>query len=123
MGFKSFVDELNSRHNKKRGVFSKLSRNPAPPPERIYWSTLSQCPRKLVSVPPAPAFLPLSEGGSVGPGGVGGYLWGKLSLGGRPTWFPGLALHLPATLVGPSLSAGLHCWSNQEHNQLAVRIK
>lgn len=66
MGFKSFVDELNSRHNKKRGVFSKLSRNPATPPERIYWSTLSQCPRKLVSVPPGPAFLPLSEGGSAG---------------------------------------------------------
>nr|KAF6444120.1 lymphocyte expansion molecule [Molossus molossus] len=47
LGFKSFVDELNSRHNKKRGVFSKLSRNPATPSERIYWSTLSQCPRKL----------------------------------------------------------------------------
>lgn len=45
--FKSFVDELNSRHNKKHGVFSEVPRNPKNPPERIYWSTLSQCPRNL----------------------------------------------------------------------------
>lgn len=51
MNFKSFVEELNSPHKKKHGVFSKVPRNPDPPPERIYWSTLSQCPRKLVSVP------------------------------------------------------------------------
>lgn len=58
MNFTSFVEELNSRHNKKRGVFSKISRNPETPTERIYWATLSQCPRKLVSVqhtPPPPA--------------------------------------------------------------------
>ncbi|XP_004438686.1 PREDICTED: uncharacterized protein C1orf177 homolog [Ceratotherium simum simum] len=52
MTFKSFVEELNSRHNKKRGVFSKVSRNPETPPERIYWSTLSQCPRKLATSGP-----------------------------------------------------------------------
>lgn len=61
MNFKSFVEELNSRHNQKRGVFSKVPRNPKTPPERIYWTTLSQCPRKLVSVPPV-AFLPSSLG-------------------------------------------------------------
>uniref|UniRef100_A0A8C6BPI9 Ciliary microtubule associated protein 2 n=1 Tax=Monodon monoceros TaxID=40151 RepID=A0A8C6BPI9_MONMO len=47
MNFKSFVEELNSCHNKKRGVFSKVPRNPEAPPERIYWATLSQCPPKL----------------------------------------------------------------------------
>ncbi|XP_059545422.1 ciliary microtubule-associated protein 2 isoform X3 [Myotis daubentonii] len=47
MNVKSFMEELNSACNKKRGVFSKLSRNPTTPSERIYWSTLSQCPRKL----------------------------------------------------------------------------
>ncbi|KAM4805522.1 LOW QUALITY PROTEIN: ciliary microtubule-associated protein 2 [Urocitellus parryii] len=47
MNYKSFVDELNSRHNKKHGVFSEIPRDPKTPPERIYWSTLSQCPRKL----------------------------------------------------------------------------
>lgn len=57
MNFKSFTDELNSRHNKKRGVFSQVSRNPKTPTERIYWATLSQCPRKLVSVCPRPSFL------------------------------------------------------------------
>lgn len=52
MNFTSFVEELNSRHNKKRGFFSKIARNPETPTERIYWATLSQCPRKLVSAPP-----------------------------------------------------------------------
>nr|XP_030726244.1 lymphocyte expansion molecule [Globicephala melas] len=47
MNFKSFVEELKSCHNKKRGVFSKVPRNPEAPPERIYWATLSQCPPKL----------------------------------------------------------------------------
>ncbi|KAM9687361.1 ciliary microtubule-associated protein 2 [Trichechus inunguis] len=50
--FKSFVEELNSRHNKKHGVFSKLSRDPKTPSERIYWATLSQCPRKLATSGP-----------------------------------------------------------------------
>ncbi|XP_066232484.1 ciliary microtubule-associated protein 2 [Saccopteryx leptura] len=52
VNFKSFVDELNSYPNKKRGVFSKLSRNPTTPTERIYWSTLSQFPRKLATSGP-----------------------------------------------------------------------
>ncbi|XP_075396004.1 ciliary microtubule-associated protein 2 [Tenrec ecaudatus] len=50
--FKSFVEDLNSHHNKKRGVFSKLPRNPKMPSERIYWSTLSQCPRTLATSGP-----------------------------------------------------------------------
>ncbi|XP_045403893.1 lymphocyte expansion molecule [Lemur catta] len=52
MNFKSFTDELNSRHNKKRGVFSKAPRNPKTPSERIYWATLSQCPRTLATSGP-----------------------------------------------------------------------
>ncbi|KAK2495456.1 hypothetical protein MC885_002640 [Smutsia gigantea] len=52
MSLKSFVEELNSRHNKKRGVFSKVSRNPETPTERIYWATLSQCPRKQATSGP-----------------------------------------------------------------------
>ncbi|XP_066125191.1 ciliary microtubule-associated protein 2 isoform X2 [Saccopteryx bilineata] len=52
VNFKSFVDELNSYPNKKHGVFSKLSRNPPTPTERIYWSTLSQFPRKLATSGP-----------------------------------------------------------------------
>lgn len=82
MSFKSFMEELNSRHNKKRGVFSKASRNSETPTERIYWATLSQCPRKQVSVPhpspPWPVCL-LSEGGCPAgwdPGG-GGCFRGK----------------------------------------------
>ena len=60
MNFQSFVEELNLQHNKRRGVFSKVPRNPQTPTERIYWTTLSQCPRKLVSVPSGafrPSFL------------------------------------------------------------------
>uniref|UniRef100_H0W9S3 Ciliary microtubule associated protein 2 n=1 Tax=Cavia porcellus TaxID=10141 RepID=H0W9S3_CAVPO len=57
MNFKSFVEELNSPHKKKHGVFSKVPRNPDPPPERIYWSTLSQCPRKLATSGPG-SWLP-----------------------------------------------------------------
>ncbi|XP_004869711.1 lymphocyte expansion molecule [Heterocephalus glaber] len=49
MNFKSFVEELNSCHQKKHGVFSKVPQNPDTPPERIYWSTLSQCPWKLAT--------------------------------------------------------------------------
>ncbi|KAI5938206.1 Lymphocyte expansion molecule [Manis javanica] len=52
MSFKSFMEELNSRHNKKRGVFSKASRNSETPTERIYWATLSQCPRKQATSGP-----------------------------------------------------------------------
>uniref|UniRef100_A0A8C2VH91 Ciliary microtubule associated protein 2 n=1 Tax=Chinchilla lanigera TaxID=34839 RepID=A0A8C2VH91_CHILA len=52
MNFQSFVEELNSRYKKKHGVFSKLPRNPDPSPERINWSPLSQCPRKLATSGP-----------------------------------------------------------------------
>ncbi|XP_037683058.1 lymphocyte expansion molecule [Choloepus didactylus] len=65
MNFKSFVEELNSRHNKKRGVFLKLSRNPKTPSERIYWTTLSQCPRKLATSGPGTWLPPEKECKSV----------------------------------------------------------
>ncbi|XP_027428377.1 lymphocyte expansion molecule isoform X2 [Zalophus californianus] len=61
MNFTSFVEELNSRHNKKRGVFSKISRNPETPTERIYWATLSQCPRKLATSGPGSWLPPKKE--------------------------------------------------------------
>lgn len=75
MNCKSFVEELNSRHNKKRGVFSTVPRNPKTPTERIYWATISQCPRKLVSVLPGTSSLPLLVVALLtGPGwGAGGY--------------------------------------------------
>ncbi|XP_053432932.1 lymphocyte expansion molecule isoform X3 [Nycticebus coucang] len=60
MNFKSFTDELNSRYNKKRGVFSKVPRNPKTPTERIYWATLSQCPRTLATSGPG-TWLPSEE--------------------------------------------------------------
>lgn len=69
--YKSFVEELNSRHNKKRGAFSKLPREPKHPTERIYWTILSQYPRNLVSVPQG--LFSLLEG----QGGCG--RWGALS--------------------------------------------
>lgn len=83
MNFKSFVEELNSCHNKKRGLFSKVPRNPEAPPERIYWATLSQCPPKLVTVPLWPSFLLLLEGGFPAGAGWGGsgYFSRKLTLG------------------------------------------
>ncbi|XP_055091161.1 ciliary microtubule-associated protein 2 isoform X3 [Symphalangus syndactylus] len=98
MNFKSFVEELNSHHNKKHGVFSKLPRNPKTPTERIYWANLSQCPRTLATSGPSfwlpqekkckpvnqPPFLLTSKGsgakacqmimGSWNPVGVGRYL-------------------------------------------------
>nr|XP_054948218.1 lymphocyte expansion molecule isoform X4 [Pan paniscus] len=98
MNFKSFIEELNSRHNKKHGVFSKLPRNPKTPTERIYWANLSQCPRTLATSGPSfwlpqekkckpvnqPPFLLTSKGsgakacqmimGSWNPVGVGRYL-------------------------------------------------
>ncbi|XP_051027976.1 lymphocyte expansion molecule [Acomys russatus] len=52
MNFKSFVEDLNSRPNKKRGVFSKFPRDPKHPTERIYWTTLSQYPRDLNTAGP-----------------------------------------------------------------------
>lgn len=49
--YKSFLDEMNSQHKKKQGVFSKYPRDPKHPTERIFWTTLSQCPKNMVSVP------------------------------------------------------------------------
>ncbi|XP_021260607.1 lymphocyte expansion molecule isoform X4 [Numida meleagris] len=46
---KGFLDELMSKENKKKGCFSTLPRNPGCPTERIFWATLSQCPRDAVS--------------------------------------------------------------------------
>ncbi|KAG8518926.1 Lymphocyte expansion molecule [Galemys pyrenaicus] len=60
MNFKSFVEELHSRYKKKHGVFSTVPRNPENPPERIYWATLSQCPRKLDTSGPG-MWLPVEK--------------------------------------------------------------
>ncbi|KFP84613.1 Uncharacterized protein C1orf177, partial [Apaloderma vittatum] len=48
---KGFLDELMLKENKKKGCFSTLSRNPRCPTERIFWATLSQCPRDAVMGP------------------------------------------------------------------------
>ncbi|NWI19175.1 LEXM protein, partial [Crypturellus soui] len=42
---KSFVEELASRDKRQKGRFSAVPREPARPAERIFWATLSQCPR------------------------------------------------------------------------------
>uniref|UniRef100_A0A8B9FL11 Lymphocyte expansion molecule n=1 Tax=Amazona collaria TaxID=241587 RepID=A0A8B9FL11_9PSIT len=44
---KSFLDELMSNENKTEGCFSTLPRDPGCPTERIFWFTLSKCPRKV----------------------------------------------------------------------------
>ncbi|XP_054067954.1 lymphocyte expansion molecule [Rissa tridactyla] len=49
---KGFTDELMLRENKKKGCFSTLPRNPGCPTERIFWATLSQCPREAWAVGP-----------------------------------------------------------------------
>ncbi|NXH09599.1 LEXM protein, partial [Bucco capensis] len=49
---KGFLDELMLKENKKKGCFSTLLRNPACPTERIFWTTLSQCPRDMYVVGP-----------------------------------------------------------------------
>ncbi|KAM6262283.1 ciliary microtubule-associated protein 2 [Porphyrio hochstetteri] len=49
---KGFLDELTSRESKKKGCFSTLPRNPGCPTERIFWATLSQCPREVGMVGP-----------------------------------------------------------------------
>ncbi|NXI74143.1 LEXM protein, partial [Anseranas semipalmata] len=42
---KGFLDVLMLKENKKKGCFGTLPRNPGCPTERIFWATLSQCPR------------------------------------------------------------------------------
>ncbi|XP_072199952.1 ciliary microtubule-associated protein 2 [Excalfactoria chinensis] len=49
---KGFLDELMSNENKKKGCFSTMPRNPGCPTERIFWATLSQCPRDAYEVGP-----------------------------------------------------------------------
>ncbi|KAM6199534.1 ciliary microtubule-associated protein 2 [Sarcoramphus papa] len=49
---KGFLDELTLKENKKKGCFSTLPRNPGCPTERIFWATLSQCPREACAVGP-----------------------------------------------------------------------
>ncbi|NXV91783.1 LEXM protein, partial [Calonectris borealis] len=49
---KGFLDELTLKENKKKGCFSTLPRNPGCPSERIFWATLSQCPREVHAVGP-----------------------------------------------------------------------
>ncbi|NWR62087.1 LEXM protein, partial [Bucorvus abyssinicus] len=49
---KGFVEELMLKENKKKGCFSTLPRNPACPTERIFWATLSQCPKEVYVVGP-----------------------------------------------------------------------
>ncbi|KAG9350915.1 hypothetical protein JZ751_024804 [Albula glossodonta] len=46
----SFGEDLQRPEKRKHGVFSKLCRNPKCPTERIFHSTLAQCPRP-VSLP------------------------------------------------------------------------
>uniref|UniRef100_A0A663FLA6 Ciliary microtubule associated protein 2 n=1 Tax=Aquila chrysaetos chrysaetos TaxID=223781 RepID=A0A663FLA6_AQUCH len=48
---KGFLDELTLKENKKKGCFSTLPRNPGCPTERIFWATLSQCPREYAVGP------------------------------------------------------------------------
>ncbi|KFW02709.1 Uncharacterized protein C1orf177, partial [Fulmarus glacialis] len=49
---KGFLDELMLKENKKKGCFSTLLRNPGCPTERIFWATLSQCPKEVHAVGP-----------------------------------------------------------------------
>ncbi|NXG32838.1 LEXM protein, partial [Dromaius novaehollandiae] len=51
-GVKSFPEELMSRDNEKKGRFSTVPREPGPPTERIFWATLSQCPRDAFAAGP-----------------------------------------------------------------------
>ncbi|XP_035270554.1 lymphocyte expansion molecule-like [Anguilla anguilla] len=44
-GVSSFVEELDRPEKRKHGLFSRMCRNPECPTERIYHSTLAQCPR------------------------------------------------------------------------------
>ncbi|KAK3601504.1 hypothetical protein CHS0354_027650 [Potamilus streckersoni] len=43
---KSFVDDLATVHRKRQGRFGKVSQYPEVPTERIFCSTLSQCPKE-----------------------------------------------------------------------------
>lgn len=60
----SFGEDLERPEKKKYGLFSKMSRNPECPSERICHSTLAQCPRLAVSThyhPPTLAVSPFTN--------------------------------------------------------------
>ncbi|NXG49493.1 LEXM protein, partial [Psilopogon haemacephalus] len=63
---KGFVDELMLKENRKKGCFSTLPRSPGCPTERIFWATLSQCPRDKYAVGPG-SYNPKPLGRSVCP--------------------------------------------------------
>lgn len=45
---KSFVDDWSTVHKKRQGKFGKVDRSPKVPTERIFCSTLQQCPKEEV---------------------------------------------------------------------------
>lgn len=47
---KSFADDWGSMHKKRHGKFGKVNRNPKVPTERIFCSTLQQCPKEEVII-------------------------------------------------------------------------
>ncbi|XP_071665963.1 ciliary microtubule-associated protein 2 [Patagioenas fasciata] len=61
---RSFLDELMLSENKKKGCFSTMPRNPGCPTERIFWATLSQCPKETYAVGPG-SYNPKPIEGSV----------------------------------------------------------
>ena len=46
---KSFVDSWDTIHKKRQGKFGKVDQFPEQPTERVFCSTLSQCPKENVS--------------------------------------------------------------------------
>lgn len=77
------MEELTLKENKKKGCFSTLLRNPACPTERIFWATLSQCPKEGVSGSRDRASASVTSflggvagargGDALGPGGMDGW--------------------------------------------------
>ncbi|NXX48088.1 LEXM protein, partial [Tricholaema leucomelas] len=63
---KGFVEELMLKENRKKGCFSSLPRSPGCPTERIFWATLTQCPRNMYAVGPG-SYNPKPLGKSVCP--------------------------------------------------------
>eukprot|EP00116_Pleurobrachia_bachei_P005484 sb/3465746/ len=59
----SFTDKWNDPYWGKKGRFGKLTQYPSNPTDRIYCSTLSQCPRR--STDPGPGSYDVSKAGRV----------------------------------------------------------
>ncbi|XP_036375498.1 lymphocyte expansion molecule-like [Megalops cyprinoides] len=57
--FSSFVEDLERPEKRKQGLFSKMQQYPVCPTERIYHSTLAQCPRPATS--PGPGWYNVSS--------------------------------------------------------------